>query len=210
MTSSGKMLVVFLDLEGVLIPEIWDGLAEFKNIEELKLTTRDIADYDELMKHRLKICEQYSLTMRDIHKVVENIEPLDGASEFLIWLRERNEVLILSDTFREFIRPLLHKLHYPTVLCHSLKLDADSRIIDYCLRMKDQKRLAVKAFNELNYHSIAVGDSYNDINMLKEANQGILFRTTEKIAAKYPDFQVVYDYEELGNALKLITSSDRN
>ena len=209
-TSSGKMLVVFLDLEGVLIPEIWDGLAEFNNIEELKLTTRDIADYDELMKHRLKICDQYSLTMRDIHKVVENIEPLDGASEFLIWLRERNEVLILSDTYREFIRPLLYKLHYPTVLCHSLKLDANSRIIDYCLRMKDQKRLAVKAFNELNYHSIAVGDSYNDINMLKEANHGILFRTTEKIAAEYPDFPAVHDYEELGNALKLITSSDRN
>ena len=209
-TSSGKMLVVFLDLEGVLIPEIWEGLAELTNIEELKLTTRDIADYDELMKYRLKICEQYSLTMRDIHKVVENIEPLDGASEFLKWLRERNEVLILSDTYREFIGPMLHKLQYPTVLCHSLKLDVNSRIIDYCLRMKDQKRLAVKAFNELNYHSIAVGDSYNDINMLKEANHGILFRTTEKIAAEYPDFPVVHDYEELRNALKLITSSDRN
>ena len=210
MTSSGKMLVVFLDLEGVLIPEIWDGLAELNNIEELRLTTRDIADYDELMKHRLKICEQYRLTMRDIHKVVENIEPLDGASEFLIWLRERNEVLILSDTYREFIRPLLHKLQYPTVLCHSLKLDANSRIIDYCLRMKDQKRLAVKAFNELNYYSIAVGDSYNDINMLKEANHGILFRTTEKIAGEFPDFPVTHNYEELRNALKHITSSDRN
>ena len=210
MTSSGKMLVVFLDLEGVLIPEIWEGLADFTNIEELKLTTRDIADYDELMKHRLRICEQYSLTMREIHKVVENIEPFDGASEFLIWLRERNEVLILSDTYREFIRPLLHKLQYPTVLCHSLKLDVNSRIIDYCLRMKDQKRLAVKAFNELNYYSIAVGDSYNDINMLKEANQGILFRTTEKIAAEYPDFPLVYEYEELRNALERITGSDKN
>ena len=115
-TSSGKMLVVFLDLEGVLIPEIWDGLAEFTNIEELKLTTRDIADYDELMKHRLKICDQHKLTLKDIHKVVENIEPFDGASEFLEWLRDRNEVVILSDTFREFIRPLLYKLQYPTVL----------------------------------------------------------------------------------------------
>ena len=209
MTSLGKMLVVFLDLEGVLIPEIWDGLADFTNIEELKLTTRDIADYDELMKHRLKICEQYSLTMRDIYKVVENIEPLDGASEFLIWLRERNEVLILSDTYREFIMPLLHKLQYPTVLCHSLKLDGNSRIIDYCLRMKDQKRFAVKAFNELNYNSIAVGDSYNDINMLKEANHGILFRTTEKIADEYPDLPVAHDYEELRNVLKHLISSDR-
>ena len=210
MTRAGKMLVVFLDLEGVLIPEIWVGLAEVTRIEELKLTTRDISDYDELMKHRLKICDLHNLTLKEIHKVVENIEPLDGASEFLIWLRERNEVLILSDTYREFIRPLLHKLQYPTVLCHSLKLDANSRIIDYCLRMKDQKRLAVKAFNELNYHSIAVGDSYNDINMLKEANHGILFRTTEKIAAEYPDFPMAHDYEELRNALKLITNSDRN
>ena len=208
--SSGKMLVVFLDLEGVLIPEIWDGLAEFTNIEELKLTTRDIADYDELMKYRLKICEQHSLTMRDIHKVVENIEPLDGASEFLKWLRERNEVLILSDTYREFIMPLLHKLQYPTVLCHSLKLDGNSRIIDYCLRMKDQKRFAVKAFNDLKYHSIAVGDSYNDINMLKEANHGILFRTTEKIAAEYQYFPVVHEYEELRIFLERITGSDKN
>ena len=210
MTHSGKMLIVFLDLEGVLIPEIWEGLSEVTKIEELKLSTRDIADYDELMKHRLKICDQHNLTLKDIHKVVENIEPFDGAPEFLTWLRERNEVVILSDTYREFIRPLLYKLQYPTVLCHSLKLDVNSRIIDYCLRIKDQKRLAVKAFNELNYHSIAVGDSYNDINMLKEANHGILFRTTEKIAAEYPDFPVVHDYEDLRNSLKLIISSDRN
>ena len=210
MKYSGKMLIVFLDLEGVLIPEIWVGLSEFTGIEELKLTTRDIADYDELMQHRLKICDQHKLTLNDIHKVVENIEPFDGAPEFLKWLRERNEVLILSDTFREFIGPLLHKLQYPTVLCHSLKLDRNSRILDYCLRMKDQKRYAVKAFNELKYHSIAVGDSYNDINMLKEANHGILFRTTEKIAAEYPDFAVAQDYKELRNAFKHITNSDKN
>ena len=203
------MLVVFLDLEGVLIPEIWDGLAEVTRIKELKLTTRDIADYDELMKHRLKICDLHNLTLKDIHKVVEHIEPLDGALEFLTWLREKNEVVILSDTFREFIRPLLHKLQYPTVLCHSLKLDGNNKIVDYCLRMKDQKRFAVKAFKELKYHTIAVGDSYNDINMLKEANQGILFRTTEKIAAEYPDFPVVHEYEELINALERITSSDK-
>ena len=203
------MLVVFLDLEGVLIPEIWDGLAEVTSIEELKLTTRDIADYDTLMKHRLKFCDLYNLTLNDIHKVVENIEPLDGAPEFLTWLRERNEVVILSDTFREFIRPLLHNLQYPAVLCDSLKLDGDGRIVDYCLRMKDQKRFAVKAFNELNYHTIAVGDSYNDINMLKEANQGIFFRTTEKIAAEYPDFPVVNEFQELKDALERITSNDK-
>jgi len=210
MTLSGKMLIVFLDLEGVLIPEIWDSLAEVTNIEELKLTTRDIADYDELMKHRLKICDMHNLTLKDIHKVVEHIEPLNGALEFLTWLRERNEVIILSDTYREFIRPLLNKLQYPTVLCHSLKLDENCRIVDYCLRMKDQKRFAVKAFNKLKYHSIAVGDSYNDISMLKEANQGIFFRTTEKIAAEFPDLPVVHDYEELRNALERITDSEKN
>ena len=210
MMCSGKMSVVFLDLEGVLIPEIWEGLAEVTKIDELKLTTRDIADYDELMRHRLKICNQYNLTLKDIHKVVENIEPYDGAPEFLKWLRERNEVVILSDTFREFIKPLLYKLQYPTVLCHSLKLDGNSRIVDYCLRIKDHKRLAVKAFNELNYHSIAVGDSYNDITMLNEANQGILFRTTKKIATEFPDLPVFNDYEDLRNTLVRIKSSGKN
>ena len=210
MTCSGKMIVVFLDLEGVLIPEIWDGLAQVTKIEELKLTTRDIADYDVLMKHRLKICDQHNLTLKDIHKVIENIEPFDGASEFLKWLREQNEVVILSDTFREFINPLLHKLQYPTVLCHSLKLDRNSRIADYCLRINDHKRLAVKAFNELNYHSVAVCDYYNYINMLNEANQGILFRTTEKIAAEFPNLPVFYDYEDLRNVLVRIKSSDKN
>ena len=209
MTYLSKMLVVFLDLEGVLIPEIWEGLAEVTKIEELNLTTRDIADYDELMNHRLKICDQYNLTLKDIHKVVENIEPFDGACEFLKWLRERNEVVILSDTFREFIMPLLYKLQYPTVLCHSLKLDENSKIVDYCLRMKDHKRLAVKAFNDLNYQSIAVGDSYNDINMLNEANQGIFFRTTKKIANEFPDLPVFYEYEELRNALERIKSSGK-
>ena len=210
MKCAGKMFIVFLDLEGVLIPEIWVGLAEITKIEELKLTTQDIADYDELMKHRLKICDQHNLTLKDIHNVVENIEPLDGALEFLIWLRERNEVVILSDTYSQFIKPLRHKLMYPTVLCHSLKVDGNYRIVDYCLRMKDQKRFAVKAFNDLKYHSIAVGDSYNDINMLNEANQGILFRTTEKIAAQYPGFPVFNEYEELRNAMERITGSDKN
>ena len=210
MTRADNMLVVFLDLEGVLIPEIWVGLAEVTRIEELKLTTQDISDYDELMKQRLKICDLHNLTLKDIHKVVENIEPLDGALEFLTWLRERNEVVILSDTYREFIKPLLHKLLYPTVLCHSLKVDGNCRIVDYCLRMKDHKRFAVKAFKDLKYHSIAVGDSYNDINMLKEADKGFFFRTTKKIAAEYPDFPVVYDYLGLRNTLESIKNSDKN
>tara|TARA_B100000945_G_scaffold283130_1_gene251972 strand:- start:410 stop:1024 length:615 start_codon:yes stop_codon:yes gene_type:complete len=204
MTYTKKMLVVFLDLEGVLIPEIWEGLAKVTKIEELNLTTRDIADYDELMNIRLKICDQNNLTLKDIHNVVENIEPLDGAFEFLNWLRERNEVVILSDTYREFIRPFLPKLWYPTVLCHSLKLDENSRIEDYCIRIKDHKRLAVKVFNDLNFNTIAVGDSYNDINMLYEANHGILFRTTKKISNEYPNLPVFYEYEELRNFLERI------
>lgn len=199
------MTVVCLDLEGVLIPEIWKGLAKLTKIDDLNLTTRDIADYDELMRHRLKICNRHNLTLKDIHRVVEQIEPLDGALNFMTWLRERNEVVILSDTYREFIRPLLHKLQYPTVLCHSLKLDDDCRIVDYCLRQKDQKRFAVKAFKDLNYNTVAVGDSYNDISMMMEANHGIFFRPTKQIAAEYPDFPVTHEFKELRNAMERIT-----
>jgi len=141
MLSHKKMTVACLDFEGVIIPEIWQGLARLCNIDDLKLTTRDIADYDELMRYRLKICDQYNLTLRDIHKVVEQMEPLDGAFAFLTWLRQRYEVIILSDTFREFVEPLMHKLQYPTLFCHSLKLDKDLRIVDYCLRQKDQNAM---------------------------------------------------------------------
>ena len=169
MPDANKMTVACLDFEGVLIPEIWKGLARLSGIDDLKLTTRDIADYDELMRYRLKICDQHKLTLHDIHQVVEQMDPLDGAFEFLNWLRKRNEVVILSDTFREFVEPLLYKLQHPTVFCHSLKLDDDLRIVDYCLRQKDQKRHAVKALKRLNYHTVAVGDAYNDISMLQEA-----------------------------------------
>jgi phosphoserine/homoserine phosphotransferase len=130
------------------------------------------------------------------------MDPLDGAFEFLNWLRKRNEVVILSDTFREFVEPLLHKLHYPTVFCHSLKLDDDLRIVDYCLRQKDQKRHAVKALKGLNYHIVAVGDSYNDISMLQEADHGIFFRPTKKIVGEYPDFPVTHEFDALKNELE--------
>ena len=202
------MTLVCLDFEGVLIPEIWKDLAKLSKIEELELTTRDIVDYDELMRYRLKICDQFNLKLQDIRKVVEQMKPLDGAFEFLTWLRKRNEVIILSDTFREFVEPLLHKLQYPTVLCHSLKLDDDLRIVDYCLRQKDQKRKAVKAFKELNYHTVAVGDSYNDISMLREADKGIFFRPTKKIVAEYPDFPVIHEYPALQIALEQIANKD--
>ena len=150
MPNTEKMSITCLDFEGVLIPEIWEGLAHQSGIDELRLTTRDIANYDELMRYRLKICNQNKLTLRDIHQVVEQMEPLDGAFEFLSWLRKRNEVIILSDTFREFIEPLLHKLHQPTVFCHFLQIDGNLRIVNYCLRQKDQKRHAVKALKSLN------------------------------------------------------------
>ena len=202
MPNTEKMSITCLDFEGVLIPEIWEGLAHQSGIYELRLTTRDIANYDELMRYRLKICNQNKLTLRDIHQVVEQMEPLDGAFEFLSWLRKRNEVIILSDTFREFIEPFLHKLQQPTVFCHFLQIDDNLRIVNYCLRQKDQKRYAVKALKSLNYSVTAIGDSYNDISMLTEADHGIFFRPTKKIADEYPEFLVTDKFETLKKELE--------
>jgi len=201
MIKSSKMAVTCLDFEGVLIPEIWEGLAQLTNIDDLKITTRDVSDYSELMKYRLKICNQHNLTLRDIRKVVDKMEPLAGAFEFLCWLRKRTEVIILSDTFREFVQPLIHKLQYPTLFCHSLKLDDNLRIVDYCLRQSDHKKNAIKAFKNLNFNTIAVGDSYNDISMLLEADHGILFRPGEKIIKQFPQFTVTNDFFSLKSIL---------
>ncbi len=208
MQSSGNMTVACLDFEGVLIPEIWQGLARFCDINGLNLTTRDVVDYDELMRYRLKLCDQHNLTLLDIHNVVKKMEPFNGALSFLSWLRQRYEVIILSDTFREFVEPLMHKLQYPTLFCHSLKLDKDLRIIDYCLRQKDQKRHAIKALKTLNFHTIAVGDSYNDISMLNEADHGIFFRPNKKIITEYPEFTVTREYEELKIAIECLTKDE--
>lgn len=189
--------ITCLDFEGVLIPEIWLGLASKTGIEELKLTTRDIVDYNELMQHRLKILDQHNLTLKDIHEVVDTMDPLEGALEFLTWLRQRTEVIILSDTFREFVSPLLTKLQYPTIFCHSLILDENQKIVNYKLRQEDQKRKAVIALKGLNYHILAAGDSYNDVSMLKEAHSGIFYCPTEKITKEYPQFPVTQNYEAL-------------
>jgi len=205
MQISGNMTVACLDFEGVLIPEIWQGLARFCDIDDLNLTTRDIVDYDELMRYRLKLCDQHNLTLLDIHNVVKKMEPFNGAFAFLSWLRQRYVVIILSDTFREFVEPLMHKLQYPTLFCHSLKLDKDLRIVDYCLRQKDQKLHAIKALKTLNFHTIAVGDSYNDISMLNEADHGIFFRPNKKIITEYPEFTVTSEYEELKIAIECLT-----
>ena len=192
-----QMKITCLDFEGVLIPEIWIGLAERTGIEELRLTTRDIADYDKLMRYRLKICGEKNLRIQDIHAVVDQMDPLDGAIDFLDWLRTECEVIILSDTFREFVSPLLNKLSQPTIFCHTLKIDQAGKITDYLLRQQDQKRRAVNALKDLNFHVLAAGDSYNDISMLQSAHHGIFFRPTQKITEEYPSFPVTHQYAEL-------------
>ncbi|MBF0276468.1 MAG: bifunctional phosphoserine phosphatase/homoserine phosphotransferase ThrH [SAR324 cluster bacterium] len=191
------MTMACLDLEGILIPEIWIGLAEITGISELRLTTRDIADYDELMTMRLNILRKHQLTFKDIEEVTNNMQPLEGALDFLVWLKQRTEVIILSDTFREFAKPLMAKLQFPTLLCHSLIINKEHQIENYCLRQQDQKRNAIKAFKNLNFRVIAIGDSYNDLSMLLEANEAFFFRPTQKITEEYPDIPVCKNYDEL-------------
>lgn len=190
-----------LDLEGVLIPEIWQAVAHKTGIAELQLTTRDVADYDVLMKTRLKHLTDHGLTLKNFQEVVNQMEPLEGALEFLQWLRQSCEVIILSDTFRELAKPLLVKLQNPTTFCHSLVIDEHLKIQDYQLRQTDQKRKAVQAFQSLNFQVFAIGDSYNDLSMLQTAHQGFFFRPTAKIVQENPQFPVSHTYEELKNYL---------
>jgi len=186
-----------LDFEGVLVPEIWIGLAQRTGIDELKVTTRDIPDYDELMRYRIDLLDRHGLRFADIQAAANALEPLPGAAEFLHWLRGEFQVAILSDTFYELGGPLVRKLNDPLLLCHRLELEADGRISGYRLRQPDPKRAAVKAFRAMNYRILAAGDSYNDISMLQEADFGMLFRPPEKVVADYPDFGVAQNYEEL-------------
>lgn len=197
-----QMTIACLDLEGVLIPEIWINLAEKTGIEALKLTTRDIADYDELMGKRLEVLDQNGLTLQDFQEVVASMDPLEGARDFLEWLQDQVEVIILSDTFREFAMPLISKLGNPTMFCHSLSVDYDTyRIKDYVLRQNDQKRKAVIALKSLNFRILSMGDSYNDLSMLEEADSGIFFKPTKKIAEEFPQYPVMENYEELKSHL---------
>jgi phosphoserine phosphatase/homoserine phosphotransferase bifunctional protein len=186
-----------LDLEGVLIPEIWIKFAEKTGIEELQLTTRDEPDYDKLMKMRLQILRERGLGLPQIREVVATLDPLDGAIDFLAWLRQHFQVVILSDTYYEFVMPLIAKLGYPTILCHRLETDEEGMVTDYVLRQPDPKRSAVKAFHSLNYRVIAAGDSYNDTTMLSEADVGILFHAPANVSADFPQFPSVHTYEEL-------------
>ncbi len=191
------MQIVCLDLEGVLIPEIWIGLAERTGIDALRATTRDVPDYDELMRQRLAILDANGLGLPDIHAVVDGMSPLDGARDFLDWLQARWPVLILSDTFYEFVDPLMRALGRPTLFCHRLKIAGDGRIADYRLRLPDHKRATVAALRGLNFNTVAVGDSFNDTNMLAEADTGILFRAPDNIIAEFPQYVSVRAYDAL-------------
>lgn len=190
------MILACLDLEGVLVPEIWVNVARVTGIEELRLTTRDVPDYDELMRYRLRILDEQGLRLSDIQAVIAGLGPLPGAAEMLQWLRERFQVVILSDTFYEFGMPLMAQLGHPTLLCHRL-LVRDDRIVDYELRLPDQKRQAVERFQQLNLRVIATGDSYNDTTMLAAADAGILFRPPPNVIEEFPQFPVADDYERL-------------
>lgn len=190
-------IVAALDLEGVLIPEIWINVAERSGIDALRLTTRDEPDYDVLMKRRLSILDEHGLGLPDIQKVIAGMSPLPGAAEFLDGLRARYQVVILSDTFYPFAAPLMVQLGNPTLFCHDLEVAADGRVTDYRIRLQDQKRKAVQAFHGLNLRVIAAGDSYNDTSMLGEADAGILFRPPDNVIAEFPQFPVTREYDEL-------------
>ncbi|HCL3686961.1 TPA: bifunctional phosphoserine phosphatase/homoserine phosphotransferase ThrH [Pseudomonas aeruginosa] len=191
------MEIACLDLEGVLVPEIWIAFAEKTGIDALKATTRDIPDYDVLMKQRLRILDEHGLKLGDIQEVIATLKPLEGAVEFVDWLRERFQVVILSDTFYEFSQPLMRQLGFPTLLCHKLEIDDSDRVVGYRLRQKDPKRQSVIAFKSLYYRVIAAGDSYNDTTMLSEAHAGILFHAPENVIREFPQFPAAHTYEDL-------------
>ncbi len=191
------MELACLDLEGVLIPEIWIEFANKTGIEALKATTRDISDYDELMTMRLNELDKAGLGIKDIQEVIATLSPLDGAKEFLDWLRERFQVIILSDTFYEFAGPLMAQLGYPTLFCHKLSIDENDRVVGYNLRQANPKRQSICAFKSLYYRTIAAGDSYNDTTMLSEADAGILFHAPQNVIEEFPQFPAVQTFDDL-------------
>jgi len=202
------MHIVCSDLEGIFVPEIWINVAEKTGIKELRLTTRDISDYDVLMKKRLVILNKNRLKIDDIKAVIATMDPLDGALEFLDWLRSRIPVIVVSDTFEQFARPLIQKLGWPALFCHTLLINPDGSISGYKLRQKDSKREAVISLKRLNYNTIAVGDSYNDITMLKQADTGILFDPPENVKNEFYKFPVTYSYDDLKDIIQQILSDE--
>jgi phosphoserine/homoserine phosphotransferase len=191
------MYIVCSDLEGVFVPEIWINVAEKTGIDELRLTTRDISDYNVLMKKRLSILKKHRLKLKDITDVIATMSPLDGALDFLNWLRAKASVIVVSDTFTQFAGPLIAQLGWPTLFCNTLSVAPDGTVADYRLRQSDGKRKSVEALKSLNYKVIAMGDSYNDITMLKAADHGILFRPPANVVAEFPEFPVTTQYDEL-------------
>lgn len=202
------MEIACLDLEGVLIPEIWISFAEKTGIDALKATTRDEPDYDVLMRQRLAILDQHGYGLPDIQAVISELSPMEGAADFLNWLRERFQVVILSDTFYEFGMPFMKQLGYPTLLCHKLEVDDKGKVIDYKLRQANPKRQAVIGFHSMYYRTIAAGDSYNDTTMLAEADAGILFKAPANVIAEFPQFPAVHEYEDLKK--EFLKASKRN
>lgn len=196
------MHIVCSDLEGVFVPEIWINVAKKTGIEELKLTTRDISDYDVLMKRRLDILRENGLKLRDIQDVIETMDPMPGAVEFLNWLRSQTQVIVVSDTFVQFAGPLMKKLGYPTLFCHTLEISENNSVIGYKLRQSEGKKKTVQALRSLKYNIIALGDSYNDINMLKEADMGILFRPPQNVIDEFPELPVTKDYGQVKQILE--------
>ncbi len=205
-TGGSSMKLVCLDLEGVLVPEIWIGLAEKTGIDALKVTTRDVADYDELMRFRLSELDKAGLGLPDIQAVIQTLRPLEGAAAFLSDLRQDYQLIILSDTFYEFAMPLMAQLNYPALFCHKLEVNATGKITQYCLRQPDQKRHAVKAFKALNYTVLAAGDSLNDLGMLEEADLGLFFHAPDSVKAKYPQYEAIDDYAVLRAKLDAFVS----
>jgi phosphoserine/homoserine phosphotransferase len=191
------MHIVCSDLEGVFVPEIWVNVSNHTGIDELKLTTRDISDYNVLMKRRLELLKKYGLTLRDVQNVISLLKPLPGALEFIDWLRSKTQLIVVSDTFSEFADPLMRQLGRPTLFCHHLTTDREGNIIDYNLRQENGKKHVVEALQSLNYKVIAIGDSYNDVSMLKSADYGILYNPPQSVADENNDLQVVKTYASL-------------
>jgi len=191
------MYIVCSDLEGVLVPEVWINVARWTGIDELKLTTRDISDYNALMTRRLEILKQHGITIKDIQKVISLLELMPGALDFINWLHGRSQLIVVSDTFREFADPLLEKMGWPVLFCHHLTIDRDGNITDFNLRQPDAKKKVVESMQELNYKVIAIGDSYNDISMLRQSDLGILYRPPQNVIDDHSDFKIVTSYSQL-------------
>ena len=201
------MFITCLDLEGVLIPEIWIAIAKHTKITQLEMTTRDEPDYDKLMKMRIKILNANNITLNEIQSIIRKMKPLTGANEFLGWLNKFSEILILTDSYIEFAKPIVRSLGNFALFCHNLEINEEKKIVNYNIRLKNMKKTTVQKLKELNYMTIAIGDSYNDIEMLKEADFGILFRPPEKVKKEFSQFPTIFQYKELREKIKEILNN---